>query len=520
VFTFATNATRTFGTGSQTGNFYNQYAAFLLGLVGNASKGYQYKDFTAHEVQHALYVRDRWNPTSRLTLDFGLRWEYYPIMGREDWGFEILDLNTLEMVLGGLGGNPRNVGLEAPKDSFAPRVGGVYRLDDRTVVRAGYGLTYDAQGMSGELAFYGYRSYPLMLNASFDPPAAQAQFGWFGTLDQGIPQLADPTVSAGRLPLPNIVGIQSATPESTHRGKTHSWNVALERQLPFASVDVAYVGNRVTGALGRYNINVAQTLGGGGLDRPYLVSHGRQLAVDVFAPYGSPSRDYKALQIGVSRPLTRGLLLKGHYTYSSSWALGTSYELPDPQVQERNWAPATGSRPHTFTMAFLYRLPWTSDGGYSSIAKTLISDWQVNGIFQAFNGAPFTVTASSTELNTPGNTQTADLVGTVTKVGKIGADGVYYEPAAWAQPAGVRFGDSLINQFRGPGGWNLDLSVFRTFPIGKHRLETRIEATNVTDTPKFGNPTSSFTSGDFMRIFGLNSAFAERQVRLGLRYSF
>ena len=521
IFTFATNATRTFGTGSQTGNFYNQYAAFLLGLVGTAAKAYQYKDFTAYELQHALYVRDRWTPTSQLTLDLGLRWEYYPIMHREDWGMEMLDLNTLEMVLGGLGGNPRNVGLNAPKDSFAPRVGAVYRLDDKTVLRAGYGLTYDAQGMSGELAFYGYRSYPLTLNATFEPPAAQAQFGWYGSLDQGIPQLADPDISRGRLPLPNVVGIQTAVPDSIHRGKTHSWNVTAERRLPFASVDVAYVQNRVNRALTRYNINTAQTLGGGGLDRPYLRSHGRQLAVDVFAPLGDPTRDYKALQIGVSRPLTRGLLLKGHYTYSSSWALTTNYELPTAEAQARNWAPAAGSRPHTFTMAFLYQLPWQSDGSYGSALKAIVSDWQVNGIFQAFNGAPFTVTASGTELNTPGNTQTADLVGSVTKVGKIGADGVYYDPAAWAQPAGVRFGDTLINQFRGPGGWNLDVSVFRTFPLaGKHRLEARIEATNVTDTPKFGNPTSATTSGDFMRIFGLNSAFTERQVRLGVRYSF
>jgi hypothetical protein len=521
IFTFATNATRTFGAGSQTGNFYNQYAAFLLGLVGTAAKGYQYKDFTARELQHALYVRDRWTPTSQLTLDLGLRWEYYPIMSREDWGMEMLDLNTLEMVLGGLGGNPRDVGLVAPKDSFAPRLGAVYRLNDKTVVRAGYGLTYDAQGMSGELAFYGYRSYPLMLNATFEPPAAQTQFGWYGTLDQGIPLLADPDISRGRLPLPNVVGIQTAVPDSTHRGRTHSWNVTVERRLPFASVDVAYVSNRVVGALTRYNINRAQTLGGGGLDRPYLLSHGRQLAIDVFAPLGDPTRDYKALQIGVSRPLTRGLLLKGHYTYSSSWALTTSYELQTPDAQDRNWAPAGGSRPHTLTMAFLYQLPWQSEGGYGSVGKALISDWQVNGILQAFNGAPFTVTASGTELNTPGNTQTADLVGSVTKVGDIGADGVYYDPSAWAQPTGVRFGDTRINQFRGPGGWNLDLSVFRTFPIGgKHRLEARIEATNVTDTPKFGNPTSSITSGDFMRVFSLNNAFTERQVRLGLRYSF
>jgi hypothetical protein len=521
IFTFATNATRTFGTGSQTGNFYNQYAAFLLGLVGTAAKGYQYKDFTAREVQHALYVRDRWTPTARLTLDVGLRWEYYPIMSREDWGFEILDLDSLEMVLGGLGGNPRDVGLTAPKDSFAPRVGGVYRLNDKTVLRAGYGLTYDAQGMSGELAFYGYRSYPLMLNATFEPPAAQSQFGWFGALDQGIPQLADPDLSRGRLPLPNTVGIQTAVPTSTHRGRTHSWNVTVERRLPFASVDAAYVSNRVVGALTRYNINTAQTLGGGGLDRPYLLSHGRQLAIDVFAPLGDPSREYKALQVGVSRPLTRGLLLKGHYTYASSWALTTSYELQTPEAQARNWAPAALSRPHTFTMAFQYQLPWQADGSYSGIVRALVSDWQVNGILQAFNGAPFTVTASGTELNTPGNTQTADLVGPVTKVGAIGAEGVYYDPAAWAQPTGVRFGDTLINQFRGPGGWNLDLSLFRSFPIGgRQRLEARIEATNVTDTPKFGNPTSVTTSGDFMRIFSLNNAFTERQVRLGLRYSF
>jgi hypothetical protein len=521
IFTFATNATRTFGAGSQTGNFYNQYAAFLLGLVGTAAKGYQYQDFTANEFQHALYFRDRWTPTARLTLDLGLRWEYYPIMHREGWGFERLDLNTLEMILGGLGGNPRDVGLKAPKDSFAPRIGAVYRLDDKTVLRAGYGLTYDAQGMSGELAFYGYRSYPLMLNATFQPEASQTQFGWYNSLHQGIPQLQDPDVSSGRLPLPNHVGIQSAVPESVERGRTHSWNVAVERRLPFASVDVAYVSNRVNGMLTRYNINTAQTLGGGGLDRPYLVSHGRQLAIDVFAPLGDPSREYKALQVGLSRPLAGGLLLKGHYTYSSSWAMTTSYELPTAEAQARNWAPAAGSRPHTFSMAFLYQLPWRSEGGYGSIAKALISDWQVNGILQAFNGAPFTVTASGNELNTPGNTQTADQVGSVRKVGDIGAAGVYYDPAAWAQPEGVRFGDTLINQFRGPGGWNLDLSVFRSFPIGgRQRLELRLEGTNITDTAKFGNPTSAITSGDFMRIFSLNNAFTERQVRLGLRYSF
>ncbi len=521
IFTFATNATRTFGTGAQTGNFYNQYAAFLLGLVGNAQKAYQYQNFTGSEFQHALYVRDRWTPRPNLTLDLGVRWEYYPILSRQGWGMERLDLNTLDMVLGGLGGNPRNVGLDAPKDFIAPRVGAVYRIDDKTVLRSGYGLMYDGQSMIGEFAFYGYRSYPLTLNATFQPSAAESQFGWYGRLAQGIPRLEDPDLSSGRLPLPNTVSIQTAVPESVDRGRTHSWNVTLERRLPVVSVDVAYVQNRVVGALTRYNVNAAQTLGGGGLDRPYLVSHGRQLPVDVYAPFGDPSRDYKALQIGVTRPFRDGLMLKGHYTYSSSWALGTSYELPTPDAQARNWSEAAGSRPHTLTMAFLYQLPWQAKGGGGNPAKLLIQDWQVNGVFQAFNGAPFSVTASATELNTPGNVQTADLVGSVNKVGEIGAAGYYFDPSAWAQPTGLRFGDTRINQFRGPGGWNVDLSVFRTFPLrGSHKLEARIEATNITDTPKFGNPTSTLTSGDFMRIFSLNNAFTERRVRVGVRYSF
>ncbi len=104
----------------------------------------------------------------------------------------------------------------------------------------------------------------------------------------------------------------------------------------------------------------------------------------------------------------------------------------------------------------------------------MINDWQLNGIVAGFSGSPFTVTADGTSLNTPGNTQTADLVGPVTKIGAIGAAGTYYDPAAWAQPEGVRFGTGRINQVRGPGGWNLDLSVFRSFPLGgTHRIEGR-----------------------------------------------
>ncbi|MGB2713192.1 MAG: TonB-dependent receptor [Vicinamibacterales bacterium] len=524
-FDFATNSTRTFGTGSQTGNFYNQYAAFLLGLVGTARKSFQYELFTGREWQHAMFARDRWTVNQKLTLDLGLRWEYYPVMRRRDRGIEILDLNTLDVLIGGRGGNPDNVGLKSPLDGFTPRVGAVYRLNEKTVLRSGYGATLDARPWAAQESFRGDFTYPLVLNAVYQPVAGTSTFGWYGTLDQGIPPLEGPDLSSGRVHLPNDFLIQTPVPDSTKRGRTHSWNVAIERRLPLDfSADVAYVGNRLVGGLppsetATININAVQHLGGGDTDRPFFISHGRQLDIEIYSPYRKTA--YHALQVGLTRPFTHGLLIKGHYTLSRSKALRTDYELPTPEAQDRNWALANGDRPHTFSMAFVYQLPWRSEDTSRSIARAVINDWQLNGIVTAFSGSPFTVTADGNTLNTPGNLQTADLVGEVRKIGEIGTNGTYYDPSAWAQPEGVRLGNTRPNQFRGPGGWNLDLSVFRSFRLtGTHRLEARVEASNVTNTTKFANPNGSFTSGDFMRIFGLYNSYTERQVRLGLRYSF
>jgi hypothetical protein len=235
---------------------------------------------------------------------------------------------------------------------------------------------------------------------------------------------------------------------------------------------------------------------------------------------------YHALQVAINRPFTRGLLLKGAYTLSKAqnmadddgW-VGLSFNTPSQF--HRNFAPAGYDRRHNFQLGFLYQLPWKTNGGYGSIGRAIINDWQVNGTLGIFSGTPLTVTASGAVLNTPGNTQTADLVGEVRKLGGIGSSGLYYDPDAWAQPQGVRFGNTERNQFYGPGGWNLDMSLFRAFPIGDtRRLEFRVEAFNVTNTPVFGNPTGSVTSGNFMRILGTQGAYVERQVRLGLRFAF
>ena len=172
-------------------------------------------------------------------------------------------------------------------------------------------------------------------------------------------------------------------------------------------------------------------------------------------------------------------------------------------------------------MGFAYSLPWQSNGHHDNVVKAVINDWQINGLFAAFSGTPFTVTASGTSLNTPSNQQNADYVGTFNVLGNIGAAGKWFDTTAFAQPTGVRFGTSNRNQFYGPGGYNLDFSIFRAFPFaGTRRIEVRMEAGNILNHGVYSNPQGSLTSGTFGQITSVRGEYPERQVRLGFRVQF
>ena len=127
--------------------------------------------------------------------------------------------------------------------------------------------------------------------------------------------------------------------------------------------------------------------------------------------------------MAINKPFTHGLLFKGAYTLSKAMndndADGrATLAWNTPSEKWRNWGPAGFDRRHNFQLAFAYALPWQSNGGYDNILKAIVQDWQINGMFAAFSGTPFHVTASGTSLNTPQNTQTANLVGTFTVLGK------------------------------------------------------------------------------------------------------
>jgi hypothetical protein len=133
---------------------------------------------------------------------------------------------------------------------------------------------------------------------------------------------------------------------------------------------------------------------------------------------------------------------------------------------------------------------------------------------------PFTVTASGTSLNAPNNTQTADQVlPTVAKLGGIGTGSPYYDPNAFAPVTAVRFGTAGRNILRAPATFNLNASLFRTFPITERfNLQFRAESYNVSNTAHFAAPASNVSSGNFLVI--TSAAQDQRQFRLALKMTF
>jgi hypothetical protein len=505
--------------GGQANNFYNNYAAFLLGMPGTISKSVQVEEMTGREWQHGLFIRDRWTPTDKLTVDLGLRWEYYPIMTRADRGLERVDLQTLNVLVGGRGGNPENVGLEAAWDNFAPRVGLIYRFNENTVFRTGYGITYNAMPWARPLR----GQYPAMIGALFQNASVWQPFG---SLSTGIPLIPEPNIDSGQFPLPNTVRTRTPEVGNVDRARVQSWNVAVERRLPWdLAIDVAYVANRSDGGYADLDINAPAVVGGGNASRPYFVSNGRNLRLDLWGQ--RLKTRYHSLQVALNRPFTGGLLLKGAYTLGKAKNFGTDDDgwtglaFNTPSLIDRNYSNAGYDRRHNFQLGFVYQMPWQSGQGGNPL-KVIINDWQLNGVLAMFSGRPFTVTGSAGAFDTPENLALANQVADLKHVGEIGGSGLYYDPSSFVGAPARTIGNTERNQFYGPGGFNLDASLFRGFPIGgTRRIEFRLEASNLTNSPIFNPPVSGdITNANFMRITGLQSGYDTRQIRLGLRFQF
>jgi hypothetical protein len=503
--------------GGQTPNFYNSYAAFLLGLTSEVRKAIQWEDMRTREWRHGFHFGDRWQPHRNVTLDLGVRYEYFPLVTRGDGrGVERLDVTTMQVLLGGVGDVPINVGLKTRKTDFAPRMGVAWRLNDLTVVRSGYGLTYNPMPFARPLR----GAYPLTIHNTY---VSLNSWQPFGTLQQGIPEFTGPGPDVGVTPLPTTATMRTPDPDNVHRGYIQSWNAAFARQLPLdMSVDVAYVGTSTTRGFANIELNVSPP-GGGEAGRVFFPKFGRTASTTSFGGWNRAR--YHSLQMQLNRPFKNGLLLRSSYTFGKTLNMtdddGTAgFDYNAPEVFERNYAPAGFDRRHTFTFAYAFQLPF--GGSSRTLLNELVRGWQINGTLAAYSGSPFTVTASNTALDQRGNLQTADLIGDLKRVG-IGPDEPYYDPAAFANVTVARYGNTGRNQFYGPGYWNYNMSAFRNFDLpGRMRLQFKLEGFDVTNHPQWSNPNGSVTSGSFMRITSTRGGTnpITRYFRLGLKLDF
>ncbi len=504
-FSFSGNLT---GASGYTSNLWNQYAGFLMGLDTGYGKSIQYEIMSGRENQYGTFISDRWNVSQKLTLNLGLRYEYYPLMSREDRGIEVLDVPTFNVLLGGVGNVPKNNGIKVSKTLFAPRLGAAYRINEKTVFRAGYGQTFDPIPWSRPLRGF----YPLTIGYA---NSVTNNFDTF-SLASGIPEIPLPDLSTGVVKLPPNTTMRWPDQNNVDRGRTQQYNVTIERQLPSdITVSAAYVGTRMDGGYADLNLNYSEP-GGGNAGRQLFAQAG---TADILQWASFTKRRYNALQVAVNRPFKAGLLLKGAYTLSKAmnetdddgW-VGLSWN--QPSQLSRNYALAGYDRTHNFQMGFLYDLPFAK--GSSNAAGMIVRDWQLNGVYSFYSGTPFTVGGDNTLLNQRGGTQTIDLVAPLQRVGDPGPNEVYYNPASFAQP-GNKWGNTGRNQFRGPSVYNLDMGLFRGFPVGRYRLEFRATASNVLNHSRWGNPVTDITNLNFMKI---RTVMDPRKIQLGLRFEF
>jgi hypothetical protein len=499
--------------------FANAFASFLLDMPFRAARDLKVTDPGVRFWAFFTFVQDKWEVSKNLTVDLGLRHEYYtPYVGLVDQGgLSNYDPATNTLQVAGVGSVPQNVGVQSYWKNWGPRAGASYRLNDKTVIRGGYGLS--------TLPFpdnsYVY-NYPVKQNNVFNPVNS---FQPVGSMKNGFP---DPIVavipSSGLIdaspPALKNASFFSVKPDM-HEGTLHTYNVAFQRELPARfTLDVAYVGNRSTSLQTQFNINAADRIGAPAdnvnLYRPLFVPFGKSADVTTWIP---TKETYNSLQTKLDRRFSSGLLVTTSYTLGRgmSYTNGDSNSvIATPADLQRSWARTDQDRLHSFVLSFVYQLPvgpdrqWLREGPLSQV----LGGWQVSGFFTVQSGQPIGFQASGTNLNAPGNTQRPNVSGTPAVLGGIGPGNLWFDTSVFSAAPLNTWGTAPRNDvLDGHKYVDLDATVAKLF---------RADVFNLLNTPHFETPTND--SGESMfgnAKFGqLTRSFGERSMRFGFRLLF
>ena len=471
------------------------------------------------------YVQDSWRATERLTMELGLRYDFYSVVKEKNGNAKPFFIEENDFAT-----DPDNF-YDPDKNNFAPRLSAVYRLDDRTVLRSGFGL------------FYG----PGQFEDRIQPIENAIERRRVGAADIPSNGLAYPVPASAYLNALSIRGYTHSRPDEYNM----QYGASMSRELPGAvNLTIGYTGSRGRDMFLRgvantldFNTLARQQRSYGQIDYKTsgcvdgLVINGQELS-------GCGRATYDALQLSASRRFRSGFT--GGFQYQYSRNKGTTQGSNEAATAQNTFDYETeyGTNPqdipHTFNGSVVYLLP--GDGLWRG-------GWRIGGILNARSGVPINVTISradnttvngQTVMNIPGGnsrgTQRPDVVPGVDPYLKDGAR--WLNPAAFTAPRPGTFGNLGRNALRGPEFVQLDLMFSKDFQFARRQsFQLRVELFNLTNRLNYENPAASlpgsgvtgvpFTDaqagtfgymlGPLNRTVGLGTA---RQTQVSLRYSF
>ncbi|HEY2434749.1 MAG TPA: TonB-dependent receptor [Vicinamibacterales bacterium] len=507
---------------SQTG-IANSFAAFLLDWPNTVQRDLKVIDQpgTRHWAT-AAFIQDKWQARSNITIDLGLRWEYYhPLEGVEGQGtLSNYDPTTNTLRVAGYGGTDEALNVKSWFKNFGPRTGISWRPNEATVVRAGYGASA-IPFPDNRYAF----NYPVKQNYA---GSAVNGFQTAGSMATGFPAPVFASIpSDGVLPVAGSLlnSTYDVVPSVLHEGTLHSWNVAFQRQLPYGfTADVAYVGSKGVDLVMDVDLNASLIYGSGNNGRAQFAQFNRTGTSRERSNLGK-SR-YDGLQMKVDRRFLNGFLITNSYTLGRSQDLANENgTIGTPIDFNQSWARSDTDRLHNYVLSTVYELPWGPNKRWlqDGVTSKILGGWQLSALFDAQSGQALTIGGNGTALNTPGNSAFVNLTGDNKVLGGLGPGLLYFDPTVYSLPAaGVQGNLPRHAGPDGPGFWQLDGALFKRFAItGARYVEFRVDAFNVTNSVRWANPNTTFstsTGNTFGQITGTNGS--QRSIRFGGRFVF
>ncbi len=391
--------------------------------------------------------------------------------------------------------------------TFQPRIGLAYAMDSKTVVRSGFGRYMSRQGVSDGVFEGGappLQQYAGISGGSADNPGSGA---------------------AGSFP--NISG---RVDRSSPQPEAYVWNLSIERELPFNTVlGVAYVGRR--GLHGQFQANLNQSPAGS-----VAAAAAAKLNINSYRPYagygpitivmqGSGSA-YSGFQVDLNHRFQRGLSFGAAYTLGNATDCGSFQKnfLPNELDPKYLCGTADYDIRNAITINAIAEIPFH---GSNRVAREVLGGWQVTQIYNFQTGVPFSVT-TSTDIAGVGTGGGAQFYSTVPGANLSGArkfsagvsdQNFWFNPAAFVAPAtGTFTTQHNRNILRAPGVENFNAGMQKRFTTFKEQYVTfRFEAFNFPNHPNLSAPDANPTSSTFGRV---TSKTGQRSMQASLRYTF